>query len=131
MSTSEAPPTPPTPQPPPPEATSQKPYERKFSFPQRIFKVLVSPREGMEDVALAPSYGEVFGILAIQMFASFVIIALVFSKIQFVGVPPTVWIILTFASAIGVVFAYGFLVAIWLIESAIVKFACNKVSVGT
>lgn len=125
MSTSEAPPTP---QPPPPEATSQKPYERKFSFPQRIFKVLVSPREGKEDVALAPSYGEVFGILAIQMFASFVIIALVFSKIQFVGVPPTVWIILTFASAIGVVFAYGFLVAIWLIESAIVKFACNKVS---
>ena len=85
LSTSEAPPTP---QPPQPEATSQKPYERKFSFLQRIFKVLVSPREGMEDVALAPSYGEVFGILAIQMFASLVIIALVFSKIQFVGVPP-------------------------------------------
>jgi len=123
LSASEAPPTS---QPPQPEATSQKPYERKFSFLQRVFKVLVSPREGMEDVALAPSYGEVFWILAIQMFASLVIIALIFSKIHFVGVSPAVWAILTFALAIGVVFAYGFLVAIWLIESVIVKFACNK-----
>ena len=34
----------------------------------RIFKVLVSPREGIEDVALASSYDEAFGILAIQIF---------------------------------------------------------------
>ena len=85
MSASE---TPLTAQPPQPEAASQKPYEGKFSFLQRIFKVLVSPREGIEDVALAPSYDEAFGILAIQIFVS--------------------------------------LVAIWLIESVIVKFACNK-----
>jgi hypothetical protein len=72
--------TPFTAQPPQPEATSQKPYERKFSFLQRTFKVLVSSREGVEDVALAPSYDEAFGILAIQIFVSLVIIASFFQR---------------------------------------------------
>lgn len=113
---------------PPPEIVPPKPYERKFPFLQRIFKVLFSPREDMEDVALAPSYGEVFMILAVMMFAALILIAFVFSKIQFVGLSlsPAFWGIMIFAMVIGVVFAYGLIVAVWLIVSVIVKFACNR-----
>lgn len=113
---------------PPPETFSQKSYERRFSFLQRLFKVLFSPKEGMEDVALAPSYGEIFGILVIQMIVMLMVIALAFSKIQFMGLSflPAFWSILMFAIVIAVVFAYGLLIAIWLIESVIVKFACSR-----
>jgi len=111
-----------------PEIALPKPYERKLSFLQRIFKVLFSPREGMEDVALAPSYGEVFRIIAIQVFVALIFLALIFSKIQFVGLnlPPAFWAILMFAVVIAVIFTYGLIVAVWLIISVIVKFACNK-----
>jgi len=88
---------------PPFDTVPSKPYERGFSFLQRLFKVLFTPMEGMEDVALAPSYGEVFMILVVMMFAALVLIALVFSKIQFVGLslPSAFWGIIVFAIAIA------------------------------
>ncbi|MEM3797947.1 MAG: hypothetical protein QXY74_05875 [Candidatus Bathyarchaeia archaeon] len=52
-------------QPPPLGIVPLGPYVRRFSFSQRLFKVLFSPKGCMEDVALTPSIGEVFGILAI------------------------------------------------------------------
>lgn len=122
LSVSEMPP------PPPLETVPPKPYERKLPFLKRLFKVLFSPREGMEDVALAPSYDEVFMILAIMMSAALMLLALVFSKIQFVGVSLSIafWSIIIFVMVVSVVFAYGLVVAVWLIVSVIVKFACDR-----
>lgn len=62
--------------PPLPETVPPKSYERKFSFLQRLFKVLSSPEEGMKDVALAPYYCEIFGILAIKVFVLLLLVLL-------------------------------------------------------
>lgn len=82
----------------------------------------------MEDVALAPSYGEVLKILAVMLSAALITMAFVFSKIQFVGLSlsPAFWGIIFFAVVMVVVFTYGLFVGVWLIVSVIVKFACDR-----
>jgi len=110
----------------PSEAAPEKPYERKFYFLQRLFKVLFSPSEGMKDVALAPTYGESFAVLAILIVLSLVDIAIVFTKIQFIGLPAFIWGIFTLAMAIAIVFAFGVIIAFWLVKSLIVKVACDR-----
>ncbi|MEM3609189.1 MAG: zinc-ribbon domain-containing protein [Candidatus Bathyarchaeia archaeon] len=114
---------------PPPEVAPEQPYKRKYSFSQRLLKVLFSPSEGMKDIALAPSYGEVFVVLAFEIILSAAVIAMVFTKIQFVGsLPSFFWSIITFAITIGVIFAFGLIIARWLIKSLIVKAACDSES---
>jgi len=110
----------------PSEVAPEKSYERKFSFFQRLFKVLFSPAEGMKDVALAPTYGEIFAILAILIVFALVDIAIVFTKIQFVGLPAFIWGILTLAMAIAVIFVFGVIIAFWLVKSLIVKVSCDR-----
>jgi hypothetical protein len=111
---------------PPSAVVSEKPYERKFSFFGRVFKVLFSPSEGMKDVALAPNYGEVFVVLAFEIFLASIIIALVFLKVRFVGsIPSGFWGIMAGVIAFALVFAFGLLVIRWLIKSLIVKAACD------
>ncbi|MEM2972151.1 MAG: zinc ribbon domain-containing protein [Candidatus Bathyarchaeia archaeon] len=108
------------------EVISEKPYERKFSFFARLLKVLFSPSEGMRDAALAPNYGEVFGVLAFEILLASVVIALVFTKVQFVdSIPPSFWGILAIAIVFALILAFGLLVVRWLIKSLIVKAACN------
>ncbi|MGB9714402.1 MAG: zinc ribbon domain-containing protein [Candidatus Bathyarchaeales archaeon] len=115
--------------PPPAEVAPEQPYERKYSLFQRLIKVLFSPSEGMKDIALAPSYGEVFVVLTFEIILSTAVIAMVFTKIQFVGsLPSFFWNIITSAIAIGVVFAFGLFIARWLIKSLIVKAACDSES---
>jgi hypothetical protein len=110
----------------PSEAAPEKSYQRKFPFFQRLFKVLFSPAEGMKDVALAPTYGEIFAVLAILIVLTLVDIAIIFTKIQFVGLSAFIWGILTLAMAIAVVFVLGVIIAFWLVKSLIVKVACDK-----
>jgi hypothetical protein len=110
----------------PSEVVPEKPYERKFSFLQRLFKVLFSPSEGMKDVALAPTYGEIFVVLAILIVLALIDIAIIFTKIQFVGMPAFIWGILTLAMAIAVVFVFGVIIAFWLVKSLIVRVACDR-----
>jgi len=110
----------------PSEVAPEKPYERKFSFLQRLFKVLFSPAEGMKDVALASTYGEIFAVLAILIVLALVNIAIVFTKIQFIGLPAFIWGILTLAMAIAVFFAFGVIIAFWLVKSLIVKVSCDR-----
>jgi hypothetical protein len=115
--------------PPPPETAPEQPYKRKYSLFQRLIKVLFSPSEGMNDIALAPNYGEVFVILAIETFLASVTIALVFLKVQFVGsIPSIFWSAITVGIAIGLVLAFGLLAVRWLIKSLIVKAACDSES---
>ena len=66
--------------PPPPEVASEQPYKRKYSLLQRFLKVLFSPSEGMKDIALAPSYGEVFVVLTFEVILSTAVIAMVLRK---------------------------------------------------
>lgn len=64
---------------------SERPYERKFSFFQRLLKILFSPSEGMKDVALTPSFSEVFVIIILEIIVAVLALSLVLMKIQFVG----------------------------------------------
>lgn len=80
----------------------------------------------MRDVALAPNYGEVFGVFAFEILLACVVIALAFTKVQFVGsIPPSFWVILTIVIVFALILAFGLLVVRWLIKSLIVKAVCN------
>lgn len=46
-----------------PEVVVEKPYESKFSVVGRLWRLLVSPSEAMQDVALVPNYGGVSALL--------------------------------------------------------------------
>lgn len=125
---------PPSAQPPqlPETVPPEKPYERRFSFFQRLFKVLFSPSEGMKDIALTPSFSEVFIIILFEIIVTVVAgMSLIFMKIKFAGsLPPGFWRffwgIMAFAIAIAGIGVFGFMVVRWLIKSLIVKAACDR-----
>jgi hypothetical protein len=111
---------------PPSEVVSEKPYERKFSFFRRVFKVLFSPSEGMKDVALAPDYAEIFAILAFEILVTSIVIALVFMKVRFVGaIPHGFWGIVALVIVVALIIVFALLAVRWLIKSLIVKVACD------
>lgn len=110
-----------------PEQKMKQPYVRRFSSVQRLYKLLVSPREAMEDIALAPDYGGIGAIVVFWAVLSVFSAVLVFQRIQFVGVYAEtimgdVSLILTF----GVVFSVGLFVVEWLVKSLIVRYVCDS-----
>ena len=112
--------------PPSPEAPLPAPppsYERKFSLPQRFYKLLTKPSEAMSDIAQAPEYGG-FVIIAIAEFILLIAgLVVALQKIQFYGanaslINSVLADILALAAFISVVS----IVARWAIKSLIVKY---------
>jgi hypothetical protein len=104
-------------------------YERRFSGVQRFFKLLVSPSEAMRDIAGAPDYGGVIGILALEFIVSAVVVWVIVQKINFVGLGSNgakVWAVLTLVLGFAVILAGGVTVVIWLVKSWLVKSICNE-----
>jgi hypothetical protein len=110
-----------------PEKKVEQPYVRRFSSVQRLYKLLVSPREAMEDIALAPDFAGVGVIVALQAVFSVFSLFLVFQKIHFIGeyagaIMGAISLVLTF----GVAFNVGLFVVRWLVKALIVKYACDS-----
>ena len=110
-----------------PEVAEAKPvYSRKYSLPQRLYRVLFNPSEVMKDIALDPDYGGVVVIMVLQFAYSAIMISGVLSKFYFTG--PHAAQISSFVS-LGIGLAMVLLVILlpvrWLIKSVIVWKACD------
>jgi len=113
--------------PPAPEIVPEERYERKFSLIQRFLKVLTKPSEAMKDIGLAPDYGGSFAVIAIEMVLASVAVILIFQRIQLVGTyAEEIWNFVVGIMTLGIVIAFGLVIARWLIKSLIVKFACDS-----
>jgi hypothetical protein len=97
-------------------------YDRKFSFFERITKLLTSPDEAMEDIGLSPDYGGVIGLFVIWTIISIIGIALALPKLQFVG---TYGDVVTSGVMSGVVLAVVLspiiMIVRWLVKSYLVR----------
>lgn len=121
--------TAPPPAPLPETAPVQPPYERKFSMVQRFYKLLISPSDAMQDIALAPDYGGVIVIVALQFIVTVVALWEVIQKLQLVGPPDRVSIIWGFLIGIlsaAMIFAGVLIFVFWLVKSFLVKFFCDS-----
>ena len=109
-----------------PERKVEVPYERKFSLLQRFYKLVTSPSEAMEDIALAPDYEGVAVIIVVEAVLSILSLVLAFQKIQFVGTHAgTIMDFVSAALAFGSILGIGVIVVKWLIKSLIVKYVCD------
>lgn len=112
-----------------PEEKVEAPYERRFSVVQRLFKVLIAPREAMRDIAFAPDYEGPVVVIVAESVLALLTFALVFQKISLVGpyasaVMGFVSVVLAVAFIIGVILTVGR----WLVKAWIVKYACDSES---
>lgn len=102
-------------------------YERRFGFFARVYRLVVSPSEAMQDIALAPDYAGVFAVLFAEFILLGVSFAVVFSKFQLVG--PYASEVGSFIATVLVIagfLAFGLVIVRWLIKSAIVFAAANS-----
>jgi len=114
------------------EASSGEPaagvgVERKLSIFRRIVGALVSPSETMEDIADAPDYLGVIAIIVLLIAVGGVSFWVIFQKFVFVGERAT--LVSSFVGlvlSIAFVFAGFLFVGAWLVESLIVKYACDS-----
>jgi hypothetical protein len=114
---------------PTPSPTPDQPYEQKYSVPQRLYKLIVSPDEAMQDIGLAPEYTGPILLIIFRTILLAVTIALAYSKIQWAGDPNLISQvsgilsgIITLAVAISVVL----LLVYWLGKALIVKHTCDS-----
>lgn len=117
----------------PPPAPEQ-PYEREYSVPQRLYKLIVSPNKAMQDIGLAPDYTGPILLVIFRIILLAVTIALGYSKIQWAGDPNLISQVTGFLSGIitlAIVIAVGLLVVYWLGKALIVKYACDSGSAWT
>ncbi|MDH5482219.1 MAG: zinc ribbon domain-containing protein [Candidatus Bathyarchaeota archaeon] len=102
-------------------------YERRFSLVQRFYGLMFAPSGAMEDVALAPDYGGVAVIVALELIVSILSIVLAFQKIHFVGAYATaIMNVVNLALMFAVFLGFVLLIARWLIKALIVKYACDS-----
>ena len=124
-------PKPPWPTPPP---APEQPYEREYSVPQRLYKLIFSPNKAMQDIGLAPEYTGPILLVIIRAILLAVTIALAYSKIQWAGDPNLISQVSGLVSgiiALAVVIGAGLLVAYWLGKALIVKYTCDSGSAWT
>jgi hypothetical protein len=102
-------------------------YAGRFSVWQRLSKLIINPSEAMKDIALAPEYGGIAVIIAVQSVLLAVGFSLVGQKFQFYGSnAATVSSIFSGILAIAAVLGIFLLVVRWLVKSFLVKLACNS-----
>jgi hypothetical protein len=112
----------------PPERPLEELYERKFSLTQRFYKLLTAPSEVMRDIALAPDYGGVLVIIALEFVFLAVVVVMVLQKIRFSGpYAETIWGMVSGLLVAAIIVGGVIIVpAKWLIKSLIVKYACDS-----
>ena len=101
---------------------------------QRVYKLIVSPSEAMEDIGKAPDYGGPMVLVILRMIIGAIAIALAFQKIQWIGdsgIISQASGILSGVIALAVVISVFLLIAFWLGKSFIVKHACDNGSSWT
>jgi hypothetical protein len=119
---------------PTPPPAPEQPYEREYSVPQRLYRLIVSPNKAMQDIGLAPEYTGPILLIVFRTILLAVTIALGYSKIQWVGDPNLISQVSGFLSGVitlAIVIAVGLLVAYWLGKALIVKYTCDSGSAWT
>jgi hypothetical protein len=104
-------------------------YERKFPFFKRFWQVLVSPREGMKDVGLAPDYLGPVLILVIQAVVSGVSSWFIMHRINIVGGGEDlsyVWSTYDITLSVSIYIASAMFFVFWLVKSYLVDVACDS-----
>lgn len=108
-------------------AVVEPPYERRFGFFGRMYRLIFSPSEAMMDVALAPDYGGVFVILIAAMVVTGAAVAIAIQKIQLTGpYVAQVGAQLTTVLSIAIVLAFGIFIVRWLVKSWLVQVSSNS-----
>ena len=113
----------------PEQPPAAPPYVRKYSVAQRLWLLLVSPRDAMQDIALAPEYGGALLIIVLQMIVAGFGIWLFLQKVTFTGAPAEMswlWGFLTGVLAFAVFLGVFALVLMWLVKALLVKWLCNS-----
>jgi hypothetical protein len=119
---------------PTPSPAPEQPYEREYSVPQRLYKLIVSPNKAMQDIGLAPEYTGPILLIVFRTILLAVTISLAYSKIQWAGDPNLISQVSGFLSGVitlAIVIAVGLLVAYWLGKALIVKYTCDSGSAWT
>ncbi len=103
------------------------PYQRRLSVVERIVRLLVAPKDAMEDISLAPDYVGVVLIIAAMTIVSAATVLISLGKIQFVGANAAeITSLLSSAIAISIILVPVILVIRWLVKSLLVKYGCNN-----
>jgi len=119
---------------PAPSPAPEQPYEREYSVPRRLYKLIVSPNKAMQDIGLAPEYTGPMLLIIFRAILLAVTIALAYSKIQWAGDPNLISRVSGLLSGIitlAMVMGVGLVLAYWLGKALIVKYACDSGSAWT
>ncbi len=103
-------------------------YERKFTTLQRFYKLVVSPKEAMQDIAAAPDYGGVIVLLILEILIVSITLWVALQKFQFVGpqnIVSMAWSLISGLSALVVFISALLYFVFWIIKSVLVKSLCN------
>ena len=111
----------------PKKLKAKPPYERRLTLLQRFSKLLTSPSEAMQDIALTPDY---FGVAVIIILETVIFgagVVLVLQKMHFTG-PNASTVMSTVASIMmsAVLIAPIFFAIGWLVKSWLVKIGCDN-----
>jgi len=103
------------------------PYQRRLSVVERIFRLLVAPKDAMEDISLAPDYLGVVVIISVMTIVSAASILTALGKMQFVGTNAAeITSLLNSSIALTILLVPVVFVIRWLVKSLLVKYACNN-----
>ena len=112
---------------PPRKLKARPPYERKLTLLQRFSKLLTSPSEAMQDIALAPDYFGVAVIIILETIILGVGVVLVLQKMQLTGPnASTVMSMVTSIMMLAVFIAPIIIGVRWLVKSWLVRMGCDN-----
>lgn len=105
---------------------AKQPYERRFSIIQRFGKLVTSPSEAMEDVALFPDYSGPITIVVLEVIFLTVYLGLALQRFSFTGASATsvseLWgtVVTTFVAIVAVGGSILYVI-FWLVKSLLVR----------
>jgi DNA-directed RNA polymerase subunit RPC12/RpoP len=112
------------------ESSSEETEERKYySVFERLYKLVVSPSDSMEDIGRWPEYNGPIVIVAFLAILESVGVALAYQKIQWIGDPNLIsegQNFLTSVVTIAVLISVVIVIAFWLVKSLLVKALCDN-----
>ena len=102
-------------------------YQRKYSVPTRFVKLLTSPREAMEDIALAPDYTGAIVIAILEIIMTIAAVILTLQKIEFTGAYAS-QVLAAMNSILGVTIVITPIIfgVRWLVKSWLVRVMCDE-----
>lgn len=111
-----------------PEASpTPTPYVKRFNVFQRLYRLLFSPAEAMQDIASAPDYQGGLTIILIQTMLMGIVVASIFQKIHFTGsisgvsLAGAVFFFAFFILVLALIVSVAMLVGLWFLEALFVK----------